>query len=99
MINPSANVPVDNSGWQVPRAGRASQPDPSAWQAYAGNAASHAPPNAPAFSPPERRSEPLTPGPRKAYDPNRDEAVGRIIWIVAIMLVIAIAFAIYKMVT
>jgi hypothetical protein len=35
----------------------------------------------------------------KAYDPNRDEAMGRIVWIIAIVIVIALAIAIYQVVT
>jgi hypothetical protein len=109
VINPSANVPVDNSGWQVPKAGRPSQPmDPSAWQAYAGNAnyqppndpgrqsQPYIPPGSPNFIPADRGSGPITPGAMKSYDPNRDAAVGRIIWIVAILIVVAIGFAIYQ---
>ena len=115
VINPSAQqIPVDNSGWQVPKAGRPSQPiDPSAWQAYAGNATysppgdlgrqsqPFIPPGAPSFIPAERdrASGPITPGPMKTYDPNRDAAVGRIIWIVALVIVVAIGFAIYQIVS
>jgi serine/threonine-protein kinase len=111
VINPSAqSIPVDNSGWQVPKAGRASQPmDPSAWQAYAGNATyapdqgrqsqPFIPPVAPSFMPQDARLPP-TPGPTtaKTYDPNRDAAVGRIIWIVAIVIVAVIGFVIYRIV-
>ena len=115
VINPSAQqIPVDNSGWQVPKAGRPSQPiDPSAWQAYAGNATytppgdpgrpsqPFIPPVAPNFIPVERdrSSGPITPGPMKTYDPNRDAAVGRIIWIVALVIVAGIGFAIYQIVS
>jgi serine/threonine-protein kinase len=123
VINPSANhIPVDNSGWQVPKAGRPSQPaDPSAWNAYAGNATymppgdlgrqsqPFIPPGSPNFIPQERGSGSITPGPMtpgamtpsqlKTYDPNRDAAVGRIIWIVALLIVIGIGFAIYQIVS
>jgi serine/threonine-protein kinase len=114
VINPSAQqIPVDNSGWQVPKAGRASQPmDPSAWQSYAGNATymppgdpgrqsqPFIPPGSPNFIPADRDrgSGPITPGPgaMKTYDPNRDATVGRIIWIVALLIVAGIGFAIYQ---
>jgi hypothetical protein len=111
VINPSRDIPVDNSGWNVPKAGRPSQPmDPSAWQAYAGNAnyqppgepgrASQPflPPVAPSFPVVDRndRSGALTTPPTKTYDPNRDAAVGRIIWIVALVLFAVIAVIVYK---
>jgi serine/threonine protein kinase len=113
VINPSAQIPVDNSGWQVPQAGRPSQPmDPSAWQAYAGNATymppgdmgrqsqPFIPPGSPNFIPADRDrgSGPITPGPgtMKTYDPNRDATVGRIIWIVALLIVAGLGFAIYQ---
>jgi serine/threonine protein kinase len=110
VINPSAQIPVDNSGWQVPKAGRPSQMDPSAWQSYAGNAnyqppndpgrqsQPYIPPGSPNFIPADRGSGPITPGPgtMKSYDPNRDAAVGRIIWIVVILIVVAIGFAVYQ---
>ncbi|MDQ3340506.1 MAG: protein kinase [Myxococcota bacterium] len=115
VINPSAQqIPVDNSGWQVPKAGRASQPmDPSAWQSYAGNATymppggdpgrpsqPFIPPGSPNFIPADRDrgSGPITPGPGaiKTYDPNRDATVGRIIWIVALLIVAGLGIAIYQ---
>ena len=118
VINPSAQIPVDNSGWQVPQQGRPSQPmDPSAWQAYAGNATymqpgdpgrqsqPFIPPASPSYTPGgmhidrDRSSGPITPGALKSYDPNRDAAVGRIIWIVAILIVVGIGFAIYQIVS
>ena len=96
VINPSAaNIPVDNSGWNVPMAGRPSQPDPSGWR----QSQSLIPPVAPSFGQPERAAFPPTPQPTKTYDPNKDAAVGRIIWIVAIVIVIALGFAIYKVLT
>jgi serine/threonine-protein kinase len=118
VINPSAQqIPVDNSGWQVPRAGRPSQPmDPSAWNAYAGNATytppgdpgrqsqPYIPPGAPSFGPApvhDRGSGPITPGPgaMKTYDPNRDAAVGRIVWILALVVVAVIGIVIYSIVS
>jgi hypothetical protein len=120
VINPSAQIPVDNSGWQVPQVGRPSQPmDPSAWQAYAGNATymppggdpgrqsqPYIPPASPSYTPGgmhidqrDRASGPITPGALKSYDPNRDATVGRIIWIVVIVILAGIGFAAYQILT
>jgi serine/threonine protein kinase len=107
VINPSAHH-VDNSGWNVPMAGRPSQMDPVAWQAYAGNQAPVPPGRASQpFVPPASfpvvdrndRSGALTPQQLKTYDLNRDAAVGRVVWIVAIILVLGILFAIYQIVS
>jgi hypothetical protein len=82
--------------------------DPSAWNAYAGNATytppgdgrqsqPFIPPVAPSFGQPEKPTPlPPTNPSLKTYDPNRDATVGRVIWIVALVIVSLIGFVIYK---
>ena len=73
--------------------------NPSGWQPY-GNAQPYLPPTPPSYSPggtPVDRSGPITPGSLRSYDPDRDAAVGRIIWILAILLVVGIGVVIYQL--
>jgi serine/threonine-protein kinase len=95
VINPSAQIPVDNSGWQVPQAGRPYAPpvDPSR------QSQQYIPHAMPSYTPGGTHvggSGPITQG--KSYDPNRDATVGRIIWIVAFLIVVGLAVAIYQFV-
>jgi serine/threonine protein kinase len=99
VINPSAQMPVDNSGWQVPQQGRPYAPpvDPGR------QSQPYIPPAMPSYTPggmhvDNRGSGPIAHGQLKSYDPNRDAAVGRIIWIVAILIVVGLAIAIYQFV-